>query len=111
MLQQPDLESLPNEDKILLAIKALNSDATLSERRAAAMYRVSRRTLRDQRAKTASRRNTHPNSSKLSRQEEDTIVQYIRKLDKRGFASTLSYVREIASQLLATRGGDQVGEK
>jgi hypothetical protein len=38
-------------------------------------------------------------------------VQYIRKLDERGFAPTLSYVREMASQLLAARGGDQVGEK
>ena len=111
MSQQPDLESLPNEDKILLAIKALNSDTTLSERRAAAVYRVSRRTLRDRRAKTASRRDTHPNSSKLSRHEEDTIVQYIRKLDARGFAPTLSYVREMANQLLAARGGNQVGEK
>jgi hypothetical protein len=47
MSQQPDLELLPNEDKILLAIKALNSDTTLSKQRAAAMYRVSRRTLCD----------------------------------------------------------------
>jgi hypothetical protein len=38
-------------------------------------------------------------------------VQYIRKLNERGFALTLSYVREMASQLLAARGGDQVGEK
>jgi hypothetical protein len=38
-------------------------------------------------------------------------VQYIRKLDKRGFAPTLSYVQEMASQLLAACGGDQVGEK
>jgi hypothetical protein len=38
-------------------------------------------------------------------------VQYIRKLNKQGFALTLSYVQEMASQLLAARGGDQVGEK
>jgi hypothetical protein len=38
-------------------------------------------------------------------------VQYIRKLDKRGFALTLSYVREMANQLLAARHGGQVGEK
>jgi hypothetical protein len=111
MSQQPDLELLPNEDKILLAIKALNSDATLSKRRAAAMYRVSRRTLCNQRAKTASQRNTHPNLLKLSRHEEDTIVQYIRKLNKQGFAPTLSYMQEIASQLLAAHSSDQVGEK
>jgi hypothetical protein len=45
MLQQPNLKLLLNKDKILLAIKALNLDVTLSKQRAAAMYRVSRRTL------------------------------------------------------------------
>jgi hypothetical protein len=39
------------------------------------------------------------------------VIQYIRKLDARGFAPTLSYVREMANQLLAARGGTQVGEK
>jgi hypothetical protein len=106
MSQQPDLKSLPNKDKILLAIKALNSDTTLSKQRAAAMYRVSRRTLHNRRAKTASQRNTHPNLLKLLRHKEDTIVQYIRKLNKQGFALTLSYVQEIASQLLAACSGD-----
>jgi hypothetical protein len=97
MLQQPNLKSLLNKDRILLAIKALNLDVTLSKQRAAAMYRVSRTTLYNQRAKTASQRNTHPNSSKLLRHEEDTIVQYIRKLNKQGFALTLSYVQEMAN--------------
>ena len=38
------------------------------------------------------------------------LVQYIRKLDARGFAPTLAYVREMADQLLAARGGGKVGE-
>ena len=42
--------------------------------------------------------------------EEETIVQYIRKLNARGFAPTLSYVREMADQLLAARGVTQVGQ-
>jgi hypothetical protein len=36
-------------------------------------------------------------------------VQYIRKLDERGFAPTLSYVQEMANQLLAACGGGQAG--
>jgi NAD-dependent DNA ligase len=111
MSQQPDLELLPREDRIILAIQAIQSDASLSQRRAAVIYNVSESTLRTRRAKTTSRRDSHPNSSKLQRHEEETIVQYIRKLDARGFAPTLSYVREMANQLLATRGGGQVGEK
>jgi hypothetical protein len=111
MSQQPDLELLPREDRIILAIQAIKSDALLSQRRAAIIYNVSESTLRTRRAKTTSRRDSHPNSSKLQRHEEETIVQYIRKLDARGFAPTLSYVREMANQLLAARGGGQVGEK
>jgi hypothetical protein len=110
MSQQPDLELLPREDRIILAIQAMKSDALLSQRRAAAIYNVPQRTLSDRRAKTTSRRDSHPNSSRLTRHEEETIIQYIRKLDARGFAPTLSYVREMANQLLAARGSGQVGE-
>jgi hypothetical protein len=38
-------------------------------------------------------------------------MQYIKKLDARGFAPTLSYIYKIANQLLAARHGGQVGEK
>jgi hypothetical protein len=39
------------------------------------------------------------------------IVQRIRKLDARGFAPTLNYIRGMANQLLAARSGGEVGEK
>jgi hypothetical protein len=111
MSQQDDLESLPRTERIILAIQAMKSDASLSQRRAAAAYNVPETTLRRQRAKPASTRVVHPNSSRLQRHEEDTIVQYIRKLDERGFAPTLSYIQEMANQLLAARGGSQTGDK
>jgi hypothetical protein len=111
MSQQLDLELLSREDRIILAIQAIKSDATISQRRAAAIYDVPRATLHDRRAKSTSRRDSHPNSSKLTRHEEETIIQNIKKLDARGFAPTLSYVREMAIQLLAARAGGEVGEK
>ena len=97
MSQQPDLELLPREERIILAIKAMKSNASLSQRRAAAIYNVQESTLRTRRAGKPSRRDISANLSKLSRNEEDTIVQYIRKLNARGFAPTLSYVREMAN--------------
>jgi hypothetical protein len=109
MSQQPDLELLSRAERITLAIEAIKSNASLSQRRAAAVYNVPETTLRRQRAKPASERVTYPNSSRLQRHEEDTIVQYIRKLDERGFAPTLSYVQEMANQLLAAHGGGQAG--
>jgi uncharacterized protein YgiM (DUF1202 family) len=103
MSQQPDLELLSRAERITLAIQAIESNASLSQRRAAAVYNVPETTLQRQHAKLASERVTFPNSSRLQRHEEDTIVQYIRKLNKQGFAPTLSYVQEMANQLLAAR--------
>jgi hypothetical protein len=88
----------------------MKSNASLSQRRAATIYNVPESTLRTRRARTAARRDLHPNSSRLQRHEEEAVIQYIRKLDARGFAPTLSYVREMANQLLAARSGGQVGE-
>lgn len=111
MSQQPDLESLSREDRVMFAIQAMEPDASLSQRRAAVVYNIPRSTLSDRRAKTTSRRDSHPNPSRLTRPEEEAVMQYIRKLDARGFAPTLSYVREMANQLLAARGRHQAGEK
>jgi hypothetical protein len=42
-----DIESLCREDRMILAVEALKSDALLSERRAAAVYQVLQKTLSD----------------------------------------------------------------
>ena len=97
MLQQINLKLLPRRERIDLAIKAIKSNANLSQRRAAAVYNVPETTLRRQRAKPASQRVIHPHACKLTMQEEEVLIQYIRKLNARGFAPTLAYVREIAN--------------
>jgi hypothetical protein len=76
MPQLPDLESLSRTDRLILAIQAMKSDTSLSQRHVAAIYNVSQSTLSTRRAKTPSRRDIHPNSSKLVKHEEETIVQY-----------------------------------
>ena len=111
MSQPPNLEQLPYEDRIALAIKATHGPQNLSERHAAKLYDVSRRTLRRRRVGTTSRRDTQPNSSRLTKAEEEAIIQYIKKQDTRGFAPTLSYVADMANQLLAARGEKPVGPK
>ena len=109
MPQQLDLELLSREDRVILAIQLLKSNATMSVRRAAATYNVPETTLRDRRAGQTSRRDTQPNRSKLSTTEEETLIQYIRILDTRGFAPTYNSVRDMANQLLAIRQGGVVG--
>jgi hypothetical protein len=111
MSQQPNLELLPHTDRIILAIQAIKSNTSISQRRAAAVYNVPKSTLYTQRAKTTSQHNSHPNPSRLTRPEEETVMQYIKKLNARGFAPTLSYIHKIANQLLAARHSSQVEEK
>jgi hypothetical protein len=104
MSQQPDLELLPREDRIILAIKAIESNVLLSQQRAAAIYNVQESTLRTRRAGKPSQRDISANLLKLLRHKEEVVIQYIRKLNAQGFAPTLSYVREMANQLLAACG-------
>jgi hypothetical protein len=111
MSQQHDMELLPHEDRVILAIQAMKGDPSLSQRRAATIYNVLQSTLSRRLAGTTSRRDSRANSSRLTKHEEDTLVQYIKKLDARGFAPTLGHVRNMANQLLAVRGGGQVGKK
>jgi hypothetical protein len=40
MLQQPNLKLLPHKDRIILAIKVIESNVLLSQQRAAAIYNV-----------------------------------------------------------------------
>ncbi|KAF1354353.1 hypothetical protein EJ07DRAFT_133183 [Lizonia empirigonia] len=108
MSQQPDLELLPREDRVILAIQAIKSDASLSQQRAAAIYNVSRSTLGQSWQQTNQIKSSPANGptvGMLQMHEEEAIIQYIRKLDAQGFAPTLSYVREMANQLLAKRSG------
>ena len=109
MSQHHNLELLSYDERIILAIKAIERDPKLSDRRAATMFEVKRRTLRDRRDGKLSRRDIHPNSSNLKKLEEEAIARYIRRLEARGFAPTLAYVGDMANQLLAARGGGQIG--
>lgn len=110
MSQPPTMELLPREDRILLAIQAMKDDKNLKQRRAAKIFNVGESVLRRRRAGQASRRDSQPNSSKLQKTEDEAIIQYTKKLDARGFAPTLGYLRVMANELLAVRDGGQVGE-
>ena len=100
----------PNEAQIQLALQAIQQDETLSMRRAADIYKVAERTLRRRRDKTPSRRDCTPNSMKLTKTEEEVIVQHILKMDERGYPPRLSDVEGMANSLLAERHQSPVGK-
>jgi hypothetical protein len=108
MLQAPNLELLSREDRILFALQAFKCDASSSTRRATAIYNVPRSTLGDRRAGITAQRDLHPSRANLSRHEGEVLIKQIRKLDARGFAPTLQYVRDMANQLLAVRNRGRV---
>jgi hypothetical protein len=51
-----------------------------------------------------------PNGLKLTRTEEQIIVQYILNLDSGGFVPRLCEVSDMADKLLGVRGGEPVGK-
>jgi hypothetical protein len=98
------------EGLVQLAIQSLNTKQITSAKRAAASYNVPRTTLRRRRAGTQSRRDCQPNSKKLTKIEEDVIVERILDRDSRGWAFTKKGIEEMANTLLAERGGGVVGK-
>jgi uncharacterized protein YoaH (UPF0181 family) len=97
------------EAQVQLALQAIKKDATLSLRRAAAIYRAPLQTLSDRRAGRPSRADTMANSRNLTNTEEQVIVEHILELVARGFPPRLSAVADMANSLRAERGLGHVG--
>lgn len=103
MPQHHNIELPSYEARLTLAIQALEKDAFLSERRAAAIYNVPRTSLQKRRAGSTPKRDYTPVARKLTKLEEEAIVRYILELDLRGLAPTRVMVRDMADRLLRER--------
>jgi hypothetical protein len=110
MSPQPDAADSCDEARIILAIQAIQNDATLSCRVASSIYNVPRATLQKRLAGRSARRDCEANSKKLTKLEEEVIVGHIKELDSHGFSPTLADVRDMADTLLGERGVDPVGK-
>ena len=75
------------------------------------LYQVDYYALRRRQKGTQSRRDTIPNSRRLSDLEEQIIVQFILDLDSRGFPPRLRGVEDMANRLLADRDAPTVGKR
>ncbi len=105
---------MPNksdENNIMLALQAIKNDPTLSIRSAARIYTVDFSTLARRHRGQSSRRDTMPNSRKLTNLEESTIIQYVLDLDARSFPPRLCGVEDMANRLLADRDALPVGPR
>ena len=104
-----NLQLVPKEAWIQLAIQALDSSQIFSLWSAVSAYNVPESSLWTWHAGTTPRRNYTPNLMKLTVTEEEAIKQYILKLDSRGFAPPLNAVWEMANKLLTEWWRDPVG--
>jgi hypothetical protein len=99
-----------NEAKILMAIKALESDKKLSVRKAAQIYDVPGTTLRDRMGGVKPITERRPKNQLLDELEEQVLIQHIVDLDERGFSPRLKDIEDIAKSILASRHGPPIGK-
>ena len=94
------------EARVLLASRALQEKRVTSQRQAAMLYDAPRTTLRRRLRGTQPRSETASINRKLSAIEEQSLIQWILELDRRGFPPHIIDVRRMADALLAARGQD-----
>ena len=98
------------EAKIILAIQATRKDPSMSIRCAAEMYEVPYTTLHARIHGRTPKREKRNARHILTSSEEETLVEYILKLDSRGFSPRLDNIWSMANLLLATRHARPVGK-
>jgi hypothetical protein len=96
--------SIEQEGRILLAIKAIKEDQITSIRAAARLFNVPRNTLARRLAGVQSCIDIRANGHKLTQNEEISLVKWILNMDTRGAAPRPSMVADMANLLLAKRG-------
>jgi hypothetical protein len=110
MSQQHNYLSTYPESDLQLALFDIQSQRVQSQRRAASIYNVPRRTLSYRRAGRRPRRDCEPKSKRLNKLEEETIVRRILEESARGFAPTKPDVRAMADKLLHERESNPTGK-
>ncbi|KAM4067685.1 helix-turn-helix, psq domain-containing protein [Hirsutella rhossiliensis] len=84
-------QSIPREERVLLAVKAYQQGQFDSAHKAATAYDV-------------------PQSTVSARLRETALVQWVLSMDERGMPPTVVYTRRMANLLLSERGQETVGE-
>jgi hypothetical protein len=102
--RQNSNNSIEKEGRVLLAISAIQKQEIRSIREAARVFDICHETLRRRLNGRTSRSEIRANSHKLTQNEEESLIQWILSLDRRGAAPRPSHIREMANILLAERG-------
>jgi hypothetical protein len=98
------------EADVQLALSDIKCDQLTSLRRAEAIYQVPERTIRRRRDGKRSRRDCEPNLKRLTKLEEEVIVQRVLEESARGIPSSKADVRDMADRLLRDRNSKPIGK-
>ncbi|ODM22204.1 hypothetical protein SI65_03050 [Aspergillus cristatus] len=91
---------LSKENRMQMAISAIQNKKIQSKREAASVFGVSEATLRNRLKGMKSRSETRASGHKLTDFEEEALVKQLLDADKQGFSIQPQYLREMAQILL-----------
>jgi hypothetical protein len=94
---------LTQEEKVQLAIKALQDGTILSQRKAALIYNVPRTTLQQRLHGRRSAKESQQSQQRLSVQEEDSIKRCITTMTSWGWPVNIRYLKSLAIGLLQAK--------
>ena len=97
-------DSIEQEGRILLAVSALKKKEIHTIREAARIYHVPYTTLQRRLNGHTFWAEARANNHKMTQNEEESLIQWILSMDRRGAAPRPSHVREMANILLSKRG-------
>ena len=104
MPQQHNVQQLQKEGRLALSKQAIQSKQVSSYRKAAQLYDVHPSTIHRRVKGALPRAARNAQKRKLHQLEEQSLIQWILELDRRGFPPQTIDVRQMADHLLAARG-------
>jgi hypothetical protein len=109
----PDIDSLTQEERMQLAIKAITASGTtpsgrtkLSVRQAATAFYVPHSTLQDRYNGRKTRKEAHAHEQNLTPAQEDIVIEWVKVMGHRGVPLTQATLRDHASAIC----GKPIGE-
>ena len=95
---------IEQEGIVVLTISAINKSQISSIRQAARHFQVPESTLHRRLHGIQTRTETRAKSNKLTENEEESLLQWILSMNRRGTAPRPAHIKEMANLLLLERG-------
>ena len=103
MPAQTHTDKVRKEGRKVLALQALQKGQVSSARHAARLYKVPKTSLTDRLRGRATRVELRANNHKLTKTEEQALIQWILSMDERGYPLRICAICNVAKLLLKQR--------